>query len=141
MAARPVILVVDDDPDIVALLQAVLEQGGMTVLTALGGPEAIALCREHPEISLAVIDICMPLWDGPAVFKALRRINPGIRGCLTTGMADTRASDWADLGAVRVFEKPYHLASLAESVFELATAQLEPPSRGPRTSSEASVLV
>jgi CheY-like chemotaxis protein len=145
MPARPVILVVDDEQDVVTLLQLVLEQGGMSVQTAHSGPEAIAVCRQHPEICLAFIDVFMPHWDGPAVFKALRHINPRIRCCFATGMVDSRARDWTDLGVSRVFQKPFDLASLAESVFELATKQPEPQAIGqslsPRRTVRPSLLL
>jgi hypothetical protein len=68
-----------------------------------------------------------------AVFKAIRHINHRIRCCFATGRVDARASAWADMGMVRLFEKP-HLASLTESVYELATVQPEPPRIGQATS-------
>jgi two-component system, cell cycle sensor histidine kinase and response regulator CckA len=124
--AKPAILVIDDELDVVRLLKVVLEMGGMTVHTALGGQEAVGVSRQHPEIDLAIIDVLMPNWDGPAVLKALRHINPRIRCCFATGMIDGRARQWADMGVVRVFQKPFHLASLAELVFELAVTRPEP---------------
>jgi len=130
MPTKPVILVVDDERAILTILQTVLENHGMEVLTALSGPEAIAVCRLHSEIILALIDVCMPYCDGPTVFKALRQIHPGLRCYFATGMDDSHISEWVNMGVVSVFLKPFQFASLAESLFELATSQPEPSSVG-----------
>ena len=56
------ILVVDDEPDLVELIQYALEAEGLTVLTAGDGVEGLALVEaERPD--LVVVDIMMPRMD------------------------------------------------------------------------------
>jgi DNA-binding response OmpR family regulator len=65
------VLVVDDDPVIVTLLQVNFEMEGWTVLSAANGEEGLALARaEHPDV--VVCDVMMPRLDGLAVARTLR---------------------------------------------------------------------
>lgn len=66
------ILVVDDEPSIVTLLQFNLEQAGFEVITAADGDEALGLTkREDPD--LIVLDLMLPKKDGFEVCKQLRQ--------------------------------------------------------------------
>src|SRR5438270_7005890 len=70
MSARP-ILVVDDDPKIVALVQTYLEREGFTVATAADGKAALATVGETMP-RLIVLDIMLPELDGLALMRILR---------------------------------------------------------------------
>src|SRR5213082_3373819 len=70
MSARP-ILVVDDDPKIVALVQTYLEREGFTVATAADGKAALAKVGETMP-RLIVLDIMLPELDGLALMRILR---------------------------------------------------------------------
>lgn len=65
------ILIVDDEPDILEILQYNLEKEGYQVATAADGEEAIAVAeREQP--NLIILDIMMPKMDGVEVCRTLR---------------------------------------------------------------------
>jgi CheY-like chemotaxis protein len=65
------VLVVDDDPDMVRLLEASLRADGLRVLSATDGDRAIALARaELP--TLILLDMQLPGRDGMEVCRALR---------------------------------------------------------------------
>ena len=66
------ILIVDDDPLVLELMQAVLEPEGFTVLKTGSGREGIALAREHRP-HLIVLDLLMPDVDGFQVLNELKR--------------------------------------------------------------------
>ncbi len=66
------ILIVDDDPLVLELMQAVLEPEGFTVLKAGSGREGIALAREHLP-HLIILDLLMPDVDGFQVLNELKR--------------------------------------------------------------------
>ncbi len=65
------VLVADDDKNTRRLLQAVLEQNGYTVTTAVNGEDAMEKLGQHP-IDLVVLDIMMPGMDGYTFTKELR---------------------------------------------------------------------
>lgn len=65
------ILVIDDDPLILKLLQTTIERGGFEVLTASDGEEGLDTIRgEHPD--LVISDIMMPRMDGFEMVRLLR---------------------------------------------------------------------
>ncbi|HEX6382446.1 MAG TPA: response regulator, partial [Acidimicrobiia bacterium] len=65
------ILVVDDTPANIKLLDAVLGSQGYTVIPAASGAEALALVDEEPP-DLVLLDILMPGMDGYEVCRRLR---------------------------------------------------------------------
>ncbi|MAQ95856.1 DNA-binding response regulator [Rubrivirga sp. SAORIC476] len=68
---RATVLVVDDEPDLVELLQYALETEGFTVLTASDGVAGLAIAEaEKPD--LIVVDIMMPRMDGIALTAQIR---------------------------------------------------------------------
>jgi DNA-binding response OmpR family regulator len=69
---RDLILVVDDDPKIVALLRAYLLRAGFEVVTAGDGPAALRLIRERRP-RLVVLDLMLPELDGMDVTREARR--------------------------------------------------------------------
>lgn len=71
-AARPLVLVADDDDDILTLVAFRLERANYDVITARSGDEALALALERTP-DLAVLDVMMPGLDGYSVTRELRR--------------------------------------------------------------------
>ena len=72
MTTDKTILVVDDEPRIVALARDYLEHAGFTVLTADTGPSALTTARQkRPD--LVVLDLGLPGLDGLDVTRELRR--------------------------------------------------------------------
>jgi two-component system cell cycle response regulator len=67
---KPLVLVVDDDPDLRALANIQLDHGGFDVIQAASGQECLALASTHsPDVIL--LDIMMPGMDGSEVLSAL----------------------------------------------------------------------
>jgi DNA-binding response OmpR family regulator len=71
MKKQTKILIVDDDPDIVVAIGAVLEAHGYQVVAARDGDEGLAKLRdERPD--LMVLDLLMPKMDGFVVCRELK---------------------------------------------------------------------
>ncbi|KPK31466.1 MAG: hypothetical protein AMK69_00300 [Nitrospira bacterium SG8_3] len=65
------ILIVDDEPDIITFVSAVLEENGYTSLSAKDGVEGLDVLRkEKPD--LVLLDLMMPKKSGIAMFQELR---------------------------------------------------------------------
>jgi PAS domain S-box-containing protein len=59
-----VILIAEDDVTNSSYLRILLERSSFKILLAFDGVEAVEMCRSHPEISLVLMDIKMPVLDG-----------------------------------------------------------------------------
>jgi len=66
------ILVVDDEPEAVELVEFNLKQAGYGVTTASDGAEALQKARSSP-VNLIVLDVMLPELDGFEICKLLRR--------------------------------------------------------------------
>lgn len=114
LARRP-ILVVDDDPDILALIERVLTEAGFAVLTAADGPAALALARTYPP-ALVVLDCMLPGLDGAAVARTLRAwYGVGLPIILVSASGRVREAARA-LGILAALDKPFELDALVTLV-------------------------
>jgi len=67
------ILLVDDDPFILGMTGAILEDESIEVLTAESGDECLAQIAAAPDVQVVVSDMNMPGMDGLALYAALRQ--------------------------------------------------------------------
>lgn len=80
MSSRPTILVVDDDPPIVKMLNEVLTLEGYAVEVALNGLEAVHVMEQaSPVQRIMLLDLNMPIMDGFGVIRWLTE-HPEQRG-------------------------------------------------------------
>ncbi len=110
----PMILVIEDDPDIAELLTVSFRKEGWRSLHAENGEKALALVAEN-EFSLCVLDLMLPGMDGLAVLRALRSRQTGasLKGAtLPVIIASARGEEadivaGLDLGADDYIAKPF----------------------------------
>jgi CheY-like chemotaxis protein len=126
------LLVVEDIPDILNLLDTTLKFKGYRVLTARNGEEALEVIeKEHP--ALVITDILMPKMDGFSLVHRLR-IDPKTRDIPVLFLSATYVlpedKEFAlTLGVTRFMEKPVDLATFIPIVAELLsndTPTIEP---------------
>jgi two-component system OmpR family response regulator len=111
------ILVVDDDPDIVALVSDLLRANGYDVATAPDGLEGILSGSGGAPLDLVILDVMMPKADGIGVLNALKAIRPGMPIILLT--AKTAPEDVAagyDWGCDAYVTKPFEPEDLLVEV-------------------------
>ena len=116
------VLVVDDDPDIRAMLAFTLGGHGFEVRQAAGGEEALRLVDERRP-DCVVLDLMMPDLDGFGVLEQLRAGEPtgGPRVVILSCRADEAAQvrSW-ELGADDYLVKPTDPDVLASRLRDLA---------------------
>jgi DNA-binding NtrC family response regulator len=110
------ILVADDAPAVLDVLDDMLTVEGHEVVRATSGQEALRKFEETPP-ELAVIDIVMPDVDGLVVLDAIRRVHKELPVILITGLvAESLAKKVAHHQAVSFFEKGSGLDRFIELV-------------------------
>jgi CheY-like chemotaxis protein len=116
------LLVVEDIPDILTLLDTTLKLKGYRVVTSRNGQEALeAVAKECP--ALVVTDILMPRLDGFGLIHRLR-IDPETRNIpvifITATYVASEDREFAlEIGATRFLEKPVDLEKFLSVVEEL----------------------
>jgi CheY-like chemotaxis protein len=108
------VLVVDDETSILIITNQTLQAFGYRVLTATDGAEAVAIYAEHKnEIAVVLTDMIMPIMDGTAVIRALRKINPNVKMIAASGLtANGSVAKVSDAGVKHFLTKPYTAGTL-----------------------------
>lgn len=119
-AERPVVLVVDDEPEILVALTDLLDQA-YHVLAASSGEEGLALLRQNPDIAVIISDQRMPGMTGDVFFAHARELS-GAGAILLTGYADISAVEAAlNRGQISFFAyKPWDDETLLSMVGQAA---------------------
>jgi DNA-binding response OmpR family regulator len=124
------ILVVDDEPQIVRLLRAYLEEAGFRVVIASDGEQALYVAR-HEKPDLVVLDLLMPRMDGLEFTRRIRRERDVPIIMLTARAEETDRIVGLELGADDYVTKPFsprELIARVRAVLRRAQAPPEPPS-------------
>ncbi len=104
------ILVVDDEPSIVALLQDILEDEGHRVIGAYNGRDALALVREQrPDV--VVSDLMMPVMDGAQLARELHD-DPTFASLSLILMSAGNTPDSVQSYAAAFIRKPFEIAAM-----------------------------
>jgi CheY-like chemotaxis protein len=132
-AQKGYLLVVEDIPDILNLLQATLQFKGYRVVTAREGTEALeAVRKERP--ALIITDILMPKMDGFSLVHQLR-LNPETKDIPVVFLSATYVAPEdktfaQNLGVIRFIEKPVDFEKFLPTISRLLeqgeTADTEP---------------
>ena len=119
------VLIVDDEPDIVSGMKALLEQQNYRVLQAKNGKEALAVIERHGSaIEVVVTDIMMPEMDGVEMIRELRRLHPRLQIIASSGLGTEkggsfRAQELQILGVKSFLAKPYQVDKLLATLNHL----------------------
>ena len=122
MAKPPqTILVVDDDPEILSLLQRRLEKRGYKVLTASDGKEALVVAKRSRPV-LMILDVMMPAKNGWEVARALKQdpVTEGIKVVMLTAIgAQVNEMTSPLYGADAYLDKPFKFDDLDQVLAKL----------------------
>lgn len=109
------ILVADDDPAILRLVQTILEKDNYDVVTARDGREAYKILQKDTDFIAAVLDVVMPQISGPELVRHMKTEKRLMRipVMMMTAEQDPKlSSDSFAAGAVVFLPKPFTTAQL-----------------------------
>ncbi|MGA2434934.1 MAG: response regulator [Bryobacteraceae bacterium] len=117
------ILVVDDEPMALKLVQTILERRGFAVLTAPGPKQAIEVFESrHDDIDLLIADIVMPEMKGTSLAAQLVKLNPELPVLFVSGFVTGHEIDQAaGIGQFAFIRKPFRPATLVQAVQKMLT--------------------
>ena len=116
--ANPKILVVDDEPDVVDLLERTLKGEGFEVVSAYDGIGAIDVaCNDRPDLIL--LDIMMPMMSGYEVCAQLKS-NPTTQDipvlCVSSAHTSDARANALRAGAATLITKPFMAKELVAQI-------------------------
>jgi CheY-like chemotaxis protein len=107
------VLLVDDEPDLLAILASLLEDEGYSVATATSGPEAVERARgEHFDV--VVSDLKMPGMGGLEILAAIGAVDPDVRSVLMTGFVSEETRSLLASQGCPCLMKPFDIEEIVE---------------------------
>ena len=112
------VLVVEDEPGMLRLLEDVLSRHGYQVLVASDGEQAIEVYRCYKlRIAAVLLDVGLPKIPGGQVFLKMKEENPDVRVVIVSGYLDPKMKAEMSYAGVKDFVgKPYVLDALVETI-------------------------
>jgi CheY-like chemotaxis protein len=113
---KPIVLIVEDEPAIRAVVAALLEEEGYAVRRARNGQEALTIV-DSDHIDLILSDVVMPQLDGASLVRRLRQRGLGVPVVLMSAVYAE-----VDLPGVPFVPKPFDADRLLEVVASAMTS-------------------
>lgn len=89
VSGKPLVLIAEDEESNYLYMEVILKKAGCDYLLANNGEEAVALCKRHPNITLVLMDIKMPVMNGLEATRLIREFRPALPIIATTAYAQT----------------------------------------------------
>lgn len=106
------VLVVDDQPDVLATTIELFKLMGYDVLSASNGADAIRILQNSPDIQVLFSDVVMPGMSGIKLAHEARRLIPGINVILASGFQGEAMAE-ADMSDFHFLVKPFRMVDVA----------------------------
>ncbi len=115
------VLIVEDEPTLLDLLESAFLEKGYRVFLAPDGLEGINAYKEHMnEIAVVVTDFGLPRADGGVLLRSLKSLNPSVKVVVASGFFEPHVrSELTKHGARALVSKPYGLTELLAVVREV----------------------
>ena len=136
---QPSVLVVDDEPSLVRVVEGYLAKDGFAVRTAADGETALALVRES-EPDVVVLDLGLPGMDGIEVCRQLRTFSSCYVLMLTARADEVDMLIGLAVGADDYVTKPFSARALVARVRTLLRRPRSPAGAGAPAEAEVRVF-
>jgi CheY-like chemotaxis protein len=117
------VMVVDDDPGVLELTTFLLGSYGYKIITAKNGADALVVYAKNKEaIKVVLMDMMMPVMDGPTAIKELRKQQPDLPVLAASGLPPgDKLKDVPGTAQVTFLLKPYAAETLLDHLKRLLT--------------------
>lgn len=115
---RPLIITVEDDPDIRELVATILEEDGYEVRAFENGKHAIEALKEAPEASLILLDWMMPEMSGDEFLVARCYLPEAVSKAPVVVISAFQQISRPGPGVKAFMKKPFHMEKLLEVVHQ-----------------------
>jgi DNA-binding NtrC family response regulator len=116
---RPTLLVVDDEPQVLKVIERLASKVGFAVATCGSGADAMGMLMRRPA-DLAMVDLRMPEVNGLELLRQIRASVPGCEVILMTGFgAVDSAVEAIKLGAREYLTKPFDFERLRQVLSDI----------------------
>ncbi|MDD2765376.1 MAG: ATP-binding protein [Opitutaceae bacterium] len=110
------VLVADDEEFFRDVTRRVLEDFGYVVYVAADGAEALKIFEQHhADIAVALVDLDMPVMDGPTAIKAMKALKPHLHVIAVSG-SGSPSSHFKVEDTILQLTKPYAMGALLQSL-------------------------
>lgn len=117
------LLLVDEEPTLLDIFHALLQQQGFNVLPAKSSGEAIALCEAHARIDILVSEVVMSGRSGFDLAFRIRDLHPALIVVLISAWPIEVVAEYGDLRSVNGYlGKPFKAKRLLSMISELTPA-------------------
>jgi two-component system cell cycle sensor histidine kinase/response regulator CckA len=110
------VLLVEDEDAVRAVAERALTRAGYTVTAAADGEEGLELVHKGSEFDLVVSDVVMPVMDGPAMVREIRKLHPAMPVLFMSGYAEEQLRREIDIAQVHFLPKPFSVQQIGEKV-------------------------
>ena len=115
------ILIVDDEPEILNVVETILKQNGWKVVRASDGLEGVAAFLNHSDKIRAVVsDMVMPNLDGLGLIRSIRKLAPDLPIMVSSGYSNEQSRDaLSELRVSTYLKKPFSARQLIAEMVSL----------------------
>ena len=124
MGRGEIILLVDDEAAVLEITKTTLEAFNYRVITAKDGAEALILYQQRVgEIDVVITDMEMPVMDGEALVREIRKTAPNAKVVCISGLeAEAKGMDMSHLKPQAFLTKPYSTETLLTALHQVVTS-------------------
>jgi len=112
------VLIVDDEDDIRAVMTATLESFGYRVVSAADGSDGLVKFAQMSEdLAVVITDMAMPVMDGATMIRAMRKIEPSLRIVGMSGLLHAdQTTELQSLNVAGFLSKPFSAEHLLHTI-------------------------
>ncbi|MBC2667955.1 ATP-binding protein [Novosphingobium piscinae] len=116
------ILLVEDEDTVRAVAERALTRQGYEVTVAADGEEGLQFVALGRRYDLVVSDVVMPVMDGPAMAREIRKIVPSVPFLFMSGYAEEQLRKEIDFDNMHFMPKPFTVQQITDTVAQVLGA-------------------